>query len=51
LKDIFGFGAADPLSSIGVAIIIAIGAVALFVSFLASVVSRLTVHSTLSRLV
>lgn len=51
LKDIFGFGAADPLSSVGVAIIIAIVAVALFVSFLASVVSRFTVHSTLSRLV
>jgi len=51
LKDIFGFGAVDPLSSVGLAIIIAILAVALFVSFLASVVSRLTVHSTLSRLV
>jgi len=50
LKDVFGFGAVDPLSSVGLAIIIAILAVALFVSFLASVVSRLTVHSTLGRL-
>ena len=50
LKDLFGFGAPDPLSSIGLAIVIAILAVAFFVSFLASVVSRLTVHSTLNRL-
>ena len=51
LRDMFGFGIVDPLSSVGLAIVIAILAVALFVSMLASLVSRMTVHSTLSRLV
>jgi hypothetical protein len=51
LRDMFGFGIIDPLSTVGLAIVIAVLAVALFVSLLASVVSRITVHSTLSRLV
>mgnify|MGYP000004537014 CR=1 FL=1 len=51
LRDMFGFGIIDPLSAVGLAIVIAVLAVALFVSLLASVVSRITVHSTLSRLV